>query len=88
METEIVVAVLTFLGTVTGAWLLHRREASKVKTASEVAVATIYSQMRVDFEKHSEFMRTILADEREQHDLVMAQLEKCLERARKENKDE
>lgn len=83
MSTEIIVALVTFAGTVIGAWLIHRRGVSQQKTASEVAVAAIYSQMRVDFEAHAEFMRTILEEEREQHERVMAELDKCLEKAKK-----
>lgn len=90
MEPEIIVGILTFISTVTGAWLLHRREVSKQKTASEVTVATIYSQIRTDYEKHSEFMRSILVQERADHQIerersrmALKQLDECLARNRK-----
>lgn len=89
MPTEIIAALITATVTLAGAYLLHRREVGKQKTASEVAVAAVYSQMRVDFEKHSEFMREILVTERAEHEserlrhrLVMRELEDCLQRSR------
>lgn len=89
MET-VIAALVTGIVTLIGAWMVHRREVKKEKTASEVAVAAVYSQMRLDFEKHAKFMREILDTERKEHEterlrhkLVMQELDDCLDKVRK-----
>lgn len=79
MET-VIAAIVTALATAVGAWLLHKQEVAKQKTAAEVAATAMHTALNERMRAHVDFVEARLLTEREwnKHELERER-EECAE---------